>query len=175
MSPRAASRLETLGFARVYDYFAGKADWLAAGGSREGKRASELRAGEVARRDDVVCSLNDRLGAVAERVRAAGKDSCLVATDERVVVGRLRQRALEGDPDTIVEAVMESGPTTIRPDRTLASVVERLRPRAVDRSLVTTSDGRLVGTLYLEDAERRLEEDAERRAEEDEASCECDS
>ena len=31
MSPRAAWRLESLGFARVYDYVAGKADWMAAG------------------------------------------------------------------------------------------------------------------------------------------------
>jgi hypothetical protein len=27
MSPRAASRLESIGFEQVYDYVAGKADW----------------------------------------------------------------------------------------------------------------------------------------------------
>jgi rhodanese-related sulfurtransferase len=31
MSPRAAWRLEAAGFGPVYDYAAGKADWLAAG------------------------------------------------------------------------------------------------------------------------------------------------
>jgi len=31
MSPRAASRLESLGFRDVYDYAAGKADWFNAG------------------------------------------------------------------------------------------------------------------------------------------------
>jgi 3-mercaptopyruvate sulfurtransferase SseA len=31
MSPRAAWRLKTLGFERVYDYVGGKADWLAHG------------------------------------------------------------------------------------------------------------------------------------------------
>ena len=31
MSPRAAWRLESLGFSHVYDYVAGKIDWLAAG------------------------------------------------------------------------------------------------------------------------------------------------
>ncbi len=31
MSPRAACRLETLGFAQVFDYTAGKAEWLAYG------------------------------------------------------------------------------------------------------------------------------------------------
>ncbi len=30
MSPRAAARLETLGFTKVYDYVGGKTDWLAA-------------------------------------------------------------------------------------------------------------------------------------------------
>jgi hypothetical protein len=29
MSPRAASRLESLGFTQVNDYVAGKADWVA--------------------------------------------------------------------------------------------------------------------------------------------------
>ncbi len=31
MSPRAAARLETLGFDDVYDYVSGKSDWMAAG------------------------------------------------------------------------------------------------------------------------------------------------
>ena len=31
MSPRAAWRLEALGFGGVYDYVAGKVDWIAAG------------------------------------------------------------------------------------------------------------------------------------------------
>src|SRR6266511_4403171 len=36
MSPRAAWRLESMGFAEVYDYVAGKADWGAAGLPLEG-------------------------------------------------------------------------------------------------------------------------------------------
>jgi rhodanese-related sulfurtransferase len=35
MSPRAAAQLETLGFTKVFDYEAGKADWFAAGLPRE--------------------------------------------------------------------------------------------------------------------------------------------
>ena len=31
MSPRAACRLDTLGFEHVYDYLTGKYDWLARG------------------------------------------------------------------------------------------------------------------------------------------------
>ena len=36
MSPRAAWRLEQLGFTAVYDYTAGKVDWIAAGQPTEG-------------------------------------------------------------------------------------------------------------------------------------------
>ena len=36
MSPRAAARLESLGFRQVYDYVAGEADWFASGLPMEG-------------------------------------------------------------------------------------------------------------------------------------------
>ncbi len=42
MSPRAAWRLESLGFTRVYDYVAGKVDWFAAGFPREGRLAQAM-------------------------------------------------------------------------------------------------------------------------------------
>jgi rhodanese-related sulfurtransferase len=42
MSPRAACRLELLGFTQVYDYVAGKADWLAHGLPTEGEQARSL-------------------------------------------------------------------------------------------------------------------------------------
>jgi hypothetical protein len=44
MSPRAACRLETLGFPEVHDYVAGKADWLAHGRPTEGAQAAVPRA-----------------------------------------------------------------------------------------------------------------------------------
>ncbi len=48
MSPRAAWRLETLGFAQVFDYADDKLDWMAAGLSTEGTNATKPRAGDVA-------------------------------------------------------------------------------------------------------------------------------
>jgi 3-mercaptopyruvate sulfurtransferase SseA len=36
MSPRAAWQLEALGFSDVYDYAAGKLDWISRGGPTEG-------------------------------------------------------------------------------------------------------------------------------------------
>jgi rhodanese-related sulfurtransferase len=43
MSPRAAWRLETLGFERVYHYVGGKADWLAHALPREGQDPRPVR------------------------------------------------------------------------------------------------------------------------------------
>lgn len=48
MSPRAACRLATLGFEQIYDYVAGKSDWLARGLPREGEKAAESRAVDFA-------------------------------------------------------------------------------------------------------------------------------
>ncbi len=156
MSPRAAWRLESLGFGEVYDYVAGEADWFASGLPREGRDAAIPRAGDVARRDVPTCGPNDRVGEVRERVRAARWDECLVVNGERVVLGRLRGTALAREAETPVEQAMEAGPTTIRPDTRLADITERLRAKDVATVVVTTSDGRLVGLLKRGDAEHQL-------------------
>lgn len=156
MSARAAWRLESLGFTQVYRYTPGEADWFAAGLPMAGKLASVPRAQDVARRDAPTCGLSEQVGAVRERVRAAGWDQCIVVNERGVVLGRLRQKEPRADPAARVEAVMESGPTTIRPDTMLDAITTRLRERRVASIIVSTSDGRLVGILYREDAERRL-------------------
>ncbi len=156
MSPRAACRLESLGFTNVFDYVTGLADWTANGLPTEGTHASVLRAGDVVQRDVQTCRPAERLGDVAERVKAAGQNVCIVTSEEGVVLGRLRSDALGGDPDASVESVMESGPTTIRPDTGLAEFTEHMRARRVGSIVVTTSTGRLMGILYRKDAEAKL-------------------
>src|SRR6266540_3336835 len=79
-----------MGFGQVYDYTAGKLDWLAAGLATEGSNALRPRAGDVARREVPTCGLDQRLGEVAQRVGAAGWDACVVVNHERVVLGLLR-------------------------------------------------------------------------------------
>ncbi len=103
MSPRAAARLETLGFTKVYDYVTGKADWLAAALPSKGSSASLPDARSAVRGDDIACHLGDRLGDSVGRVRAAGKDVCIVIDDQHVVLGRVRGRALDGDPSAIIK------------------------------------------------------------------------
>ncbi len=175
MSPRAAWRLESLGFTKVYDYVGGKADCFAAGLPRDGELTSIPRTGDVARRDDITCRPTDRISDVIDRVRAAGKETCIVTTDGGVILGRVQADRLDADAQEPVEEAMELGPTTTRADTTLEAILERLNARNVDSILVATSDGRLVGTLYRSDAEARLNEGRVEEAEQpiDDESCCC--
>ena len=56
---------------------------------------------------------------------------------------------------------MESGPTTTRPDIQAEALVERLARKNVASIIVTTSEGRLIGTFHRDEVERRLEGDAD--------------
>jgi CBS domain-containing protein len=161
MSPRAAWRLESLGFTQVYDYVAGKADWFASGLPIEGKLATIPRIGDIARRDVPVCRLSDKIGDVRERTQEADWDACVVVNDERIVLGLLRRKELESDPQANAEQLMRPGPTTFRPNVRVQEMAERMRERGARTVLVTVSDGKLVGLLWREDAERVAAEDAQ--------------
>jgi CBS domain-containing protein len=154
MSARAAWRLESFGFGRVFRYTPGKADWFASGLPREGEFAAVPRVGDAARRDAPTCGLDERVGEVRERVRAAGWTSCVVVNQERVVLGLVRTRGLDGDPTVPVEAVMHAAPRTYRPNVLFERPLDYMREHRLDSVLVTTSDGVLVGALRREDAER---------------------
>jgi hypothetical protein len=69
---------------------------------------------------------------------------------------RLRGPALDATDQRQVDEVMAEGPTTTRADEALEALVARMRPRHVTAILVTDPDGRLIGLLRLEDAERAL-------------------
>ena len=158
MSPRAAARLETLGFNKVYDYVSGKADWIAAGLPTVRQSAGPPTAGSTLRAGDVVGHVGERLGDVARRVRGEGKDEVIVVDDRHVVLGRIRGAAFDGDPDALIEDVMRPGPATIRPDTPLETVVATLGPAGVSSTLVTDPDGRFIGTVHLEDARSKLDQ-----------------
>ncbi|MGH2450402.1 MAG: CBS domain-containing protein [Candidatus Limnocylindria bacterium] len=151
MSPRAAWRLESLGFGAVFDYTAGLADWMGAGLPIEGSTAREARIGDVARQDVPTCGPGERVGAVAERVRAAGWNTCLVVNERGVILGRLYTEELEGDPKRTAEAAMRAGPSTYRPDVAVAEMLERMEEEGLDTAPVTRSDGTLVGLVLRED------------------------
>jgi CBS domain-containing protein len=93
---------------------------------------------------------------VCERLDESGWDTCFVVDERRVVLGRIGRRAIRGRDDVSAEQAMTLGPSTIRPSARLRDVVERMRTQQLRSLPVTTSDGRLVGLLLREDAERAL-------------------
>lgn len=131
-------------------------DWLANGLPRQGKRTSSPYVGEIARRDVPVCHPDDRIGEVVSRLQAAGWDQCVVVNSAGVVLGLLRGEALHSVPDTPVELAMESGPTTIRPNRTLGDIRAYMRQHGAHWVMVTTPDGHLIGMVERQDIERHL-------------------
>ena len=83
MSSRAAWRLETLGFAQVFDYADGKLDWMATGLPTEGTNATKPRAGDLAHKDTPTCPLTERLSDVRDRVRSLDWDAVVESAQAR--------------------------------------------------------------------------------------------
>src|SRR5919204_6148030 len=152
MSPRAAWRLKSIGFTQVHDYAAGKADWGSAGLPLGGTRGSETRVGAHLRNDVPTCRLDEQLGEVRARVRAAGLDTCFVVNDAQIVLGRLGRAALAGEDELSVEQAMSAGPSTVRPSLGLDAAVERMRTQNPSTLPVTTSQGRLPRPLERDPA-----------------------
>jgi predicted transcriptional regulator len=143
-----------MGFNEVYEYKAGKLDWMSAGLPTEGENTKRPRAGDVSRKDVPVCGLRDRLGDVRDRARAAGWDAAVVVDDGHVVLGLLRSKELDKDPDMTIESAMRPGPSTFRPYVAIKEMADFMVEHQLESSPVTTSDGRLVGLLMRDDAVR---------------------
>jgi len=154
MSPRAACRLERLGFEQVYDYTAGIAEWKAAGLSIDGTEDAGLRVADATRPDIPTALPDEALGDVNDRTVAGGWDEALVVDCDGVVVGRLRGDAWAADATTPVGQIMEAGPTTVRPDGSLPALVGRMEKRGTRLVVVTDPQGVLIGALLAEDAVR---------------------
>lgn len=154
MSPRAACRLDSLGY-DAYDYVAGKADWLAFGLPHEG---SAVLAGAAVTTDVPTCRVRDRMGDVRDALQAS-PFGLLVALDaDGVVLGALHSEDAVSDGTRAVDRLMREGPTTVRPSEDLAPLLERMRRSGVDGVPVTRSDGRLLGMLERHHGEHVLEE-----------------
>ena len=92
MSPRAACRLETLGFEDVHDYAPGKADWLAHNLPVE-RDHDLVTVGQLARNDVVTCGLAERVGDVARRIAQSSYGSPSCTADRRAPWPPTFQRA----------------------------------------------------------------------------------
>ncbi|NJP90244.1 hypothetical protein HCN51_12425 [Nonomuraea sp. FMUSA5-5] len=149
LSPRAAHRLERLGFGEVYDYGVGKMDWLSADLPYDGHAALVSRN---LRRDPVTASLDDALDTLTERIIADPAGMAVVVDGDDVVQGVIGSRELKGaDLDGTAERVMRVGATTVRPSEEVGPLVERMDRAKVDHVVVTQVDGTLVGLFGLGD------------------------
>jgi len=147
MAPRAAARLELLGFGDLREVRAGKHDWLAAGLPAEGENSAHPRAGDAARKDVPVCAPDDRLGDVDRTMGAV-----VVVNADRVVLGLLRRKELAMDPALRVEDAMLNGPSTFRPYVPVKEVAQYMTEHDLESAPITTSDGKLVGALFRDEA-----------------------
>src|SRR3954466_4477624 len=91
LSPRAAHRLDLLGFAEVYDYVASKAAWLACGLPGEGLLHDDRRAAARARAD--VPRLKPDATVHDLNVVIDDWEVAVVVDGDDVVLGSVRQEA----------------------------------------------------------------------------------
>lgn len=142
MSPRAAWRLERLGFGPVYDYSAGKVDWIAAGWPTERAPGGERRALEVADRHPPTCAPTVRAGDLPH----AGP-RVIVVNELDVVLGRIDLAAAAAHPDATADDIMEPGPTTVRAHEPVELLLARMSDKHVNEMVVTTPEGVLLGVV----------------------------
>ena len=133
-----------MGFDDVYDYAAGKADWIAMGLPVE-RRDEKPRIEQVARKDVPTCGVHDDLSQVRSKL-PEGWNVCVVLNADRIVLG-LVDFSDQLDEAKIVEDVMHPAPLTFRPGRTVAETCDYLKSKNVQVALVTTSLGQFIGIL----------------------------
>jgi CBS domain-containing protein len=152
MSPRAACRLTQLGFAPVYDYTLGKADWIAAGLPTERAGQPTRRVIDAVRRDMPTCAPDTPAGPALEDARSQGWDRCAVTAGQGTVVGLLRADRISATEQAPAADVMQPGPTTVRAHEDLDATRQRMNERHVTHLLVTTPDGTLIGNVDAADS-----------------------
>jgi hypothetical protein len=153
MSPRAATRLEQLGF-DVYDYALSKVDWMAHGLPMEGSAAERPTARSFVRSDVATCALSDRAEEIRQRIDASPYGFALVLAD-RVVLGRVRRSRLDvAAEDARAELLMEPGPSTTRPHADPAELAGQLQRGGANTAILTTPEGELIGVVRRADLEQ---------------------
>ena len=70
------------------------------------------------------------------------------------MLGLLRSKELDKDPDLRIEDAMRPGPSTFRPYVSIKEMADHMTEHNLENSPITTSDGRLVGLLLKKDATR---------------------
>lgn len=103
-----------------------------------------------------VCGPHERLGTVRFRLAEKGASSCVVINDAEVVLGLLKDHALEGDLVRSAETMMDFAVTTVRPAEELGPLLARMEQDNLQAMVVTRSDGTLYGLLTMSSAKGGL-------------------
>lgn len=149
MSPRAAWRLEAAGFGPVYDYAAGKIDWIAADLPFDGSAALAAR---FTRRGVATADESTAVGEALRLLDAQGFGPVPVLNRAGVVMGAAYRDALASAPGGArTGTVMRSGVSTVRPSEDAAALAQRMTQAGVTRVVVTRPDGTLVGLFFAAD------------------------
>lgn len=136
-----------MGFGEVYDYVPGKAAWMGMDLPFEGESGPEERAGAAADRDVPTCGLEEKVADIAARM---GDAELCVVIEDGYVMGLLEGDALTEESKTAADA-MSPGPSTFRPAVPKTELAHYLVDNELDRTVVTTLDGRLIGVVHLTD------------------------
>ena len=134
-----------MGFGEVYDFVDGKLEWLAHALPVEGTGPHHAVAGDVVDRDVATCGPS----ATAEEIHATLEEReasrCVIVNHARVVVGGVRRARLDGASE--LAEVLEPGPATVQLTEPLGPLTERMEAAGVERILVTTPKGVLLGEV----------------------------
>jgi predicted transcriptional regulator len=138
----------------VYDYVAGKMDWLDFGLPHDG---SALLVGQVARRDLPACRPKDAVETVQGLLDGADVALCPVLDDDGVVLGAVHREGLEMKAGgTPAEEIMDFGISTIRPSAELHALLNHMERAATEATIITRPDGTLFGLAVRNQVRRRL-------------------
>ena len=144
-----------MGFDKVFDYAAGKVDWLAFGLPVEAEQGTSPMVITQMEKELPKCGLSDPVGEAKRRAEKLGFSICPVVNEGGIVLGLVREEHWKGDSAVPVHKIMESGPTTLRPSYSAEAATEFLMENDWDAVLVTSSDGKLMGIFKRQGAEEK--------------------
>jgi CBS domain-containing protein len=130
----------------VYDYAAGKMDWLAADLPFEG--AAQL-AGMFTRRGVATAGEGTPAAEALRLLEAQGFGPVVVLNQAGVVMGAAYRAGLASAAgQAAVGSVMRFGVSTVRPSEDAAALAHRMGHADVTRVVVTRPDGTLIGLFF---------------------------
>ena len=133
----------------MYDYVAGKMDWLAADLPFEG--AAQL-AGMFTRRGVAMAREGTPAAEALRLLEAQGFGPVMVLHQAGVVMGAAYRAGLASAAgQDAVGSVMRFGVSTVRPSEDAAALAHRMGHADVTRVVVTRPDGTLIGLFFAAD------------------------